>query len=400
MSRVFITGIGIISSIGNNAEETLASLITSQPGLSRPDNFHTRHRDELVTGEIKITNDLLYDRCGKNAGRRDSRSTFLGMLAAREAMLHAGITDPGHSRTGILSATSVGGMGLAENHFMEFLDPSDPNENIDYITRLDAGDSTERIAEFLGITGYLGTISTACSSSANSIMYAARLIRNGKLDRVIAGGTDSLSRFTVNGFRSLKILDSNPCRPFDATRSGLNLGEGAGYLVLESEASASKKNILCELTGYGNTNDAWHQTASSPEGEGAFAAMQKAFSVCGIQPEQIDYINAHGTGTEINDLSEGLAIQNIFGNRIPDFSSTKSFTGHTLAAAGGIEAVISVMSIQNGIIFPGLNFNTPMPELRISPVSELKTGKNIRHVLSNSFGFGGNTSSLIFSKPV
>src|SRR5688572_7337906 len=160
------------------------------------------------------------------------------------------------------------------------------------------------------------------------------------------------------------------------------------------------KNILCELTGYGNANDAYHQTASSPEGKGAFAAMQKAFAVNGMSPNQIDYINAHGTGTEINDLSEGLAIQKIFGNQIPKLSSTKAFTGHTLAAAGGIEAVLSVLSIQHGIIFPNLNFTTQMPEVGITPVTKLVTGLPINHVLSNSFGFGGNTSSLIFSKVV
>jgi 3-oxoacyl-[acyl-carrier-protein] synthase II len=397
-SRVFITGIGIISAIGNTVEATLESLRNGKSGIGKLDNFSTRHRGILAVGEVKSSDALLKQLCGISQNARYSRTALLGMIAAREAVSKASIENIKQFRTGIVSATSVGGMGLAENHFMEYLDPDDNDENLDYINTLDCSDSTERIADHLGITDYLSTISTACSSSANSIMFGARLIKLGLVDRVVAGGTDSLSRFTVNGFMCLKILDGRPCKPFDATRNGLNLGEGAGYVVLESERAARGKNILCELSGYGNANDAYHQTASSPEGNGAFSAMQKAFAVSGLSPGRIDYINAHGTATELNDLSEGLAIKKIFGDKIPFLSSTKAFTGHTLAAAGGIEAVLSVLAIQHKIIFPNLNFNTPMPELGIVPVRNLITGHGVNHVLSNSFGFGGNTSSLIFSR--
>ena len=229
-------------------------------------------------------------------------------------------------------------------------------------------------------------------------MYGARLIRSNILDRVIVGGTDSLSRFTINGFNCLKILDPHHCRPFDSSRAGLNLGEGAGFLVLESERAAKGKKVYAALTGYGNANDAYHQTASSPEGEGAYMAMKKAFEVSGISPAAISYINAHGTGTEINDLSEGIAIKRIFGSSVPPFSSTKAFTGHTLAAAGAVEAVLSVLSIANRIIYPNLNFSSPIPEIGLIPATEMKENISMNHVLSNSFGFGGNTSSLIFSK--
>ena len=229
-------------------------------------------------------------------------------------------------------------------------------------------------------------------------MFGARLIKNNILDRVIVGGTDSLSRFTINGFNCLKILDPHPCRPFDHSRAGLNLGEGAGYIVLESEKAAKGKRVYAALTGYSNANDAYHQTASSPEGEGAFMAIQKAFGISGISPSNISYINAHGTGTELNDLSEGIAIKRIFGSSVPPFSSTKAFTGHTLAAAGGVEAVLSVLAIAKGIIYPNLNFSNPIPELGMIPVTEIKENQTVKHVLSNSFGFGGNTSSLIFSK--
>lgn len=397
-SRVFITGIGVLSAIGYNAKETLNSLLNGNTGIGRLDNFSTRHRDHIVVGEIKESDDLLTKRCGIAHGSRLSRTSLLGMIAAKEALNHACIENIKEFRTGIISATSVGGMGIAENHFTEYLDPDDSTEFLDYINTLDCGDSTEKIADYLGITDFLSTISTACSSSANAIMFGARLIRQGIVDRVIAGGTDSLSAFTVNGFMSLKILDSGPCKPFDSGRNGLNLGEGAGYIILESETAAKGKNILCELSGYGNANDAYHQTASSPDGRGAAAAMEKAFNISKLHSHQINYINAHGTGTELNDLSEGLAIQKVFGTHIPKFSSTKAFTGHTLAAAGGIEAVLSVLSIQHNLIYPNLNFKVSMPELEMIPVKHLITDQKVDHVLSNSFGFGGNTSSLIFSR--
>jgi 3-oxoacyl-[acyl-carrier-protein] synthase-1 len=262
------------------------------------------------------------------------------------------------------------------------------------------GDSTEKIAGYLGLTGYRTTLSTACSSGANAIIHAARLIRHGLAERVIAGGVDALSRFTLNGFNSLMILDKEMCRPFDRDRKGLNLGEGAGFLVLESdrrvEQDGSRK--LARLSGYANTNDAFHQTASSPEGEAAFLAMTKALTMSGIGPGEVDYINVHGTGTENNDASEGSALVRVFGGNPPPFSSTKSYTGHTLGAAAGVEAVFSVLAIREGLLVPGLGFEIPMEPPGIVPVTELREAVSIRHVLSNSFGFGGNNSSLIFSK--
>jgi 3-oxoacyl-(acyl-carrier-protein) synthase len=188
--------------------------------------------------------------------------------------------------------------------------------------------------------------------------------------------------------------------PFDNDRKGLKLGEAAAFLVLESDEMVAKENkkVLARVSGYGNANDAFHQTASSENGDGAFLAMEKAFQVSGLKPEQIDYINVHGTATPNNDLSEGRAIVRVFGEKnIPDFSSTKPFTGHTLAAAAAIEAVYSVLAIQNNVVFPNMNFKTPMEEFNMIPQTTLKQ-KNIEHVLSNSFGFGGNCSTVIFSK--
>jgi 3-oxoacyl-[acyl-carrier-protein] synthase-1 len=208
-----------------------------------------------------------------------------------------------------------------------------------------------------------------------------------------------LAKYTVNGFNALQIFSDEMTSPFDEARKGLNLGEGAAYLVLEREEDAHGKSIFGEVSGYGNANDAYHQTASSPEGTGAFLAMTKAIAMSGLLPGDIDYINVHGTGTQNNDLSEGVAMERIFGEKVPPFSSTKGYTGHTLGAAGAVEAVISILSMQHQVIFPNLNFSTPMKELHISPVTRV-TPRNIQHVLSNSFGFGGNNSAVILSKIV
>jgi 3-oxoacyl-[acyl-carrier-protein] synthase-1 len=321
------------------------------------------------------------------------------MIAAGEAVRTAGIGDINEFRTGIISATTVGGMDRSENFYKEFLADPAKGHLIDIVNH-DCGDSTERIAGFLGLKGFMTTISTACSSSANSIMFGAQLIKAGFIDRVVAGGSDAVTKFTLNGFNTLMILDKAGCRPFDENRAGLTLGEGAAYVILESEEIVKTRNkkVLAELTGYANANDAYHQTASSPEGTGAWLAMQQALLLSGLKPEQISYVNVHGTGTQNNDLSEGIALQKIFGEKMPPFSSTKSYTGHTLGAAGAMEAVISVMSISHGILFPNLRFETPMKELDITPLTKVMRNVEVRNVLSNSFGFGGNNSTLILSK--
>ena len=225
------------------------------------------------------------------------------------------------------------------------------------------------------------------------------MIKAGKLDRVIVGGADCLSKFTINGFKTLMILSETNCRPFDANRTGLNLGEAAAFLVLESDECVKKENkkILGYVSGYANANDAFHQTASSEDGEGATLAMQKALKIAGLSSKEIDYINAHGTATENNDASESAAIRRVFGENLPEVSSTKAYTGHTLAAAAAIEAVYSVLSLQNKVVFPNLNFEIPIEETNIIPQTEVLQ-KELQHVLSNSFGFGGNCSTLIFSK--
>ena len=395
--KIAITGMGIISSIGNNVEENLISLRSGKHGISDIELFETRHAGNIKTGEIKLSNEELVQKLHLSEDNNVTRTSLLGMVAAREAVESAGISDINEYRTGLISSTSVGGMDITEKYFYSY---EDFPEKQKYIDAHDAGSSSLAIAELLGLKGMVSTISTACSSAANAIMMGAKLIKNGVLDRVIVGGTDSLSKFTLNGFNTLMILTDSYNTPFDNDRKGLNLGEAAAFLVLESEEIVQKENkkVLAYLSGYGNATDAHHQTASSENGQGAYLAMEQAFKISGLSKEEIDYINVHGTATPNNDLSEGIAMIRIFGeNKVPEFSSTKAFTGHTLAAAAGIEAVYSILAMQNSLIFPNLNFKTKMAEFDLTPVTELKE-KSINHVLSNSFGFGGNCSTLIFSK--
>lgn len=395
-NRVAITGMGIISSIGSTLEDNLQSLLNCKKGIAPIVNIKTRHTNEIKVGEVLQTNTQLAESLNLPQDHNYSRTALLGCIAAKQALNHANITDIKAFKTGLISSTSVGGMDITENHFQNY---NANSENRKFINSHHAVDSTEKIADYLGITEFTSTISTACSSAANAIMLGARLIKSGQLNRVIVGGTDGLAKFTINGFKTLMILSDTDCAPFDADRKGLNLGEAAAYLVLESEAAVKQNNktVLSYVAGYGNANDAFHQTASSENGEGAFLAMSKALKVAQIEPEHISYINAHGTATPNNDLSEGRAIQRIFGNSIPDFSSTKAFTGHTLAAAGAIEAVYSVLALQNNVMFSNLNFKTAIPELQMLPLTQVTT-KTLDYVLSNSFGFGGNCSTLIFSK--
>ncbi len=394
---IAITGMGIISAIGNNVAENYDALINQRKGITRVDNVETIQRDEIMVGEVKFTNDELIAQLNLPPENNYSRTAMLGVIAAKEAIANAGITNIKKYKTGIVSGTSVGGMDMTEKYYYEYLTEKEPQK---YIESHHAGDSTQKIAEQLGIEQSLvTTISTACSSAANAIMLGARLIKSGKLDRVVVGGADCLSKFTINGFKTLMILSDTFNTPFDENRKGLNLGKAAAFLVLESDAvvKAENKKVLAYVKGYGNANDAFHQTASSDNGDGATLAMEKALNVADLKPSEIDYINAHGTATGNNDLSEGRAILRIFGEEMPEFSSTKAYTGHTLAAAGAIEAVYSVLALQNNIIFPNLNFKTPMKEFSMIPQTELKK-KELNTVLANSLGFGGNCSTVIFSK--
>jgi len=393
MTPVAVAGAGVISAIGNNIRECLAALETGQAGMGDIRWLDTALRGKIPVAEVKADNARLAEIASVSEGT--SRTALLSLIAVREALDDAAIPERDRWRTGIVSANTVGGMDLTEKFAARGF-----RGRLREVAQHECGYSTEWVAARLGLHDYQTTISTACSSSANAIGFGAKLIRHGILDVVVAGGTDALTKFTLNGFNSLMILDRGWCKPMDAERQGLNLGEGAGYLVLVSDAVAATlpARIDCMLSGYANANDAYHQTASSPDGRGSWLAMKTAVERSGLAPADIDYINLHGTGTQNNDLAEGTAIRRLFDPRYPKMSSTKSFTGHTLGASGGIEAVFSVLAVRHGLVYPNLRFRTPMPELPLVPETELIRDVPIRHVLSNSFGFGGNCSSLVFSK--
>ena len=387
--RIAITGIGVISAIGCNSAETLVSLQAEQSGIGAMRYLGSTYKD-LPVGEVSYSNEDLRMMAGVEGDEPLPRTSLLGLIAAREALAMAGT-----ECDAFISGTTVGGMDLTEQHWRDY-QQGRATENI----RLhEAGESTRAIAKHLASFKFIATPSTACSSALNSIMLGADLLRTGQARRALVGGAESLSLFHFNGFRTLMILDNKPCRPFDAHRNGLNLGEGAGYLVIEPEEDAIARGaaILGYISGYANTCDAYHQTASSENGEGAFLAMQGALQMAGLQPSDIDYINAHGTATPNNDLSESAALMRLFGDQMPAVSSTKAFTGHTTSASGGIEAVICVLAMQHGFVPANLRW-LQQAEGLIRPTLHTEH-RVMKHILCNAFGFGGNESTLIISAP-
>ena len=402
--RIAITGIGAISAIGRNCAETLQSLLDERSGIGAMRLLGSVHTD-LPVGEVPLTDAELKHIAGVADSEPMPRTSLLGIIAAREALQQAGlnekmVNDQMVNGMAFISGTTVGGMDLTEQHWQDYAGGK-ATENI----RLhEAGESTNTIVRHLSAFNFrlstfdfIATPSTACSSALNAIMLGANMLRTGQVKAALVGGAESLSKFHLNGFNTLMILDHEPCRPFDADRHGLNLGEGAGFLLLESEEDAIARGatILGYIGGYANTCDAYHQTASSDNGEGALLAMSGALRMAGLQPSDIDYVNAHGTATPNNDLSESAALKRLFGANLPAVSSTKAFTGHTTSASGGLEAAICVLAMQRGFIPANLNWSTTTEGL-IQPVTHTKH-QPLKHILCNAFGFGGNESSLIIS---
>lgn len=394
MEPIKITGAGIVSAIGNNMAETLLALQKGQTGIGQLKYLNTSHR-EFPVGEVKMSNEEMKQALGINS-EPCTRTSLMGMLAMREALAMANLAVPLTEKVALVSGTTVGGMDKSEQYYLEYLNSDCRN---DYIKTHDCGATTELIARHFGSFSMATSISTACSSAANAIILGANLIRSGLADIVVAGGCECITKFHLNGFNSLMILDHEQCKPFDAHRAGLNLGEGAAWLVLESAASARRRSVevLAELSGFGNACDAFHQTASSDDGEGAYQAMKKALDMASIMPSDIGYVNAHGTGTPNNDLSESQALFRVFGQNLPPVSSTKGFTGHTTSASGSVEAVICLLALREGFCPVNYGWQTPM-EQGILPVTQKDDHVELKNVMCNSFGFGGNDSCLILSK--
>lgn len=399
--NIAITGEGIVSAIGLNKQEVLQALQEGRNGIGEMKYLQSIHH-ELPVGEVDLSNEQMKKMLGIPSEQMMSRTSLLGMLAIDQALkeayvdvasLRARKADGKPLRIVLVSGTTVGGMDITELCF----DQLEKQKSVEFLQHHDCGNSTRLMADHFGIFDEVATLSTACSSAANAIMLGARLLKAGEADLVVAGGTEALSRFHLNGFNSLMILDHESCRPFDTTRAGLNLGEGAAFLVLESEEMAQQRKITphAYLTGYGNACDAFHQTASSENGEGAYLAMTEALAMAHLSAKDIQYVNAHGTGTPNNDQSESVSLKRVFGDEMPMVSSTKSFTGHTTSASGSIETVICILAMLHHFVPANLGWKNPM-ENGILPTMGAQN-LDLENVLCNSFGFGGNDSSLVIS---
>ena len=361
--------------------------------------LHSAHH-ELPVGEVKLSNDDLKAALGIDVSKEVSRTELLGLVALRQAVKEATVCRSGGKRIVLVNGTTVGGMDITEQHYAKLRSHADthlPQETLECLRHHDCGSSTADMASYFGCFDDYTTLSTACSSAANAIILGAQLLNMGMAGVVVAGGTESLSVFHLNGFNSLMILDHKLCRPFDRQRAGLNLGEGAAYLVMEraDDVHQQEQKVYGYLTGWGNACDAYHQTASSPNGEGAYLAMKQALKMAALKPSDIQYVNAHGTGTPDNDHSESVALRRLFGDALPPVSSTKSFTGHTTSASGSIEAVVCLLAMHHHFIPANLGWKEVMDDGIVPTMGD--DHANVTNVLSNAFGFGGNDSALLFS---
>jgi 3-oxoacyl-[acyl-carrier-protein] synthase II len=396
--RVVITGIGVFCSTGKNAEEFLQSLKEGQSGIGPITLFDTSKYPCKIGAEIRDYRAEGFFK--KKELRKLSRADQFGLIASEEAVKTSGIHSYPSEEVGVCLGAGAGGMFEAETYHREVLlkGKSKPSLLWPFIPSY----TTDRVAERFGLSGPKFTVTTACSSSATAIGYGADLIRSGKSKAVLCGGSEALSELTFGGFNSLKAMDPSPCKPFDRKRAGMSLGEGAGILVLEDFDEAEKRGakILAEFLGYGIGGEAYHITAPEPTGTNEARIMKEALDESGLASTEVDYINAHGTGTPLNDKVETLSIKNAFGERaysIP-ISSIKSSVGHCLGAAGAMEAIASILSIVNQFIPPTLNHREGDEDCNLDYVPEKAREKEVKVVLSNSFAFGGNCTTLILGK--
>lgn len=385
---ISITGLGIICAIGNDTSSVLDSLRGGKTGIRAMKYLPSKHT-HLPVGEVQLSNEEMKQMLGITTPDPMSRTTLMGAIAVRQALAQAGLEDLNGKRVALISGTTVGGMDLTE----QYIERMKEDDSLLWLPQSnDCGNSTKEIAEVAGVpNAEICTISTACSSALNSIILGAEMLKRDEVDVVIAGGSESLSLFHLNGFNTLMILDKEQCRPFDATRAGLNLGEGAAFVVLQRDVEG-----LAYVAGYGNRCDAFHQTASSEDGEGAYLAMKDAIEMAALTPSDIQYVNAHGTGTPNNDISESAALRRLFGENLPEISSTKSFTGHTTSASGSIETVMCVLAMQSCFTPANLGWSEAQDGVIIP--TRGREGVDLRNVICNSFGFGGNDSSMVLSK--
>ncbi len=396
--RVVITGMGIFSSVGKNVDEFLQSLRKGRSGIGPISLFDTSKYPSKIGAEIRDYQPKEF--FPERELKRLSRTDQFALVAAEEAVRNSGIHAHASEDVGVCLGAGAGGMYEAEAYHREVLlkGKSKPSRLLPFIPSF----TTNRVAERFRFSGPVATVTTACSSSATSIGYGADLIRNGRAKAVLCGGSDALSELTFGGFNALRAMDPLPCKPFDKKRAGMSLGEGAALLVLEELGGALRRGatIYGEFLGYAIGGEAYHITAPEPTGMMEAHIMGKALRESGVKSGEVDYINAHGTGTPLNDKVETLSIKRVFGERaysIP-VSSIKSMVGHCLGSAGAIEAVASVLSILHGFIPPTVNHQEGDEDCDLDYVPSKAREKRIGVVLSNSFAFGGNCTTLIFGK--
>ena len=394
-----MTGLGAVTSLGPDLESTWEGLVAGRCGIGPLTLFDPARYRTQTAAEIRDIRDGFID---PSVRRRMSRADRIGIIASREAIRNSGLEPDREdlSKIGVILGGGVSGLMDSEEGFETLLGGRRPRPSQFLNHQPDA--ITDRVAQFFGLRGIKSTITTACSSSAVAMGYASDAIRMGLADVVLTGGSDVLARLTYGGFKSLRSVDPDPCRPFDRNRKGLSIGEAAGILVFEEARRARRRGapILAEFRGYGVTSDAYHMTAPEPTGKAGARTIEAAMRSARLDPSDVDYINAHGTATPANDSAESAAIKTAFGERartIP-VSSTKSMIGHTLCAAGGIEGVISVLAIRDRIAPPTIHLEDPDPACDLDYVSSGSRELPIRAVLSHSFAFGGNSAVVAFSR--
>ena len=408
--EVVITGIGMISPVGNTIDASWNNLINGNSGIDVIKSFDTSEMETKIAGEIKDFNPI--DLIGKKESRRMDRFSQLAIVASQEALNFAqlNIDETNEHRVSVMITSGIGGI-ITISEQIDVLRDKGPSRVSPFLIPMMLPDmASSQVSMKFGAKGPNFAVVSACASGGDSIGIAAEFIKSNRVDIVLAGGSEAaICPIGIAGFNACHALSKNnsspkqASKPFDNNRDGFVLSEGAAVLVLESRESANKRdvNILATLAGYGSSADANHITQPAPGGEGGVRAMNEAIVNAEINTNQIDYINAHGTSTPINDKFETMAMKTVFGNAINNIaiSSTKSMTGHLLAASGAIEAAISVKSLNENIVPPTINLNEPDPECDLNYTPNKSVHKKLFYTMSNSFGFGGHNCSLIFSKP-
>jgi 3-oxoacyl-[acyl-carrier-protein] synthase-1 len=392
--KVAVTGLGIASAVGWTLGETWQAVRNGQSGLAPVSLFPSERCAALPVGEVPG------DPAARSGLGRGSRSDHLAVWAARQAFADAGLESYGFAaeRAAVVLGALTGGMAYTDQFLTRLLrdrvvDPSHLEDRAAY-------HATDRVAELAGFGGFRTTVSNACASGASALGLGRDLLEAGEADLVLAGGVDSLNRVLLNGFNALLLVSPEGCRPFDRDRKGMSVGEGAGILVLETaqHARARGARIRAWFAGGANTCDAYHVSAPHPEGLGLREAMRLALEEAELEPGEVDYLNAHGTGTLDNDPAEARAIRALFGDQLPSISSTKRFFGHAMAAAGAIEAIVSILALEHQAIPPNLGLLTPDPKIPLTVVTEYRPHE-LKVAMSTSLGFGGNNSALVFCSP-